>query len=135
VLADLLLSGNELHELAQLAAQVAPAALDVLDQRLRLVLREHGDLADAGVHAIRQHEIDDAELAAERRRGLASMQSQRLQALAAAPGHHDRQCSARQSADVTSGVGSSGVSHTVHPWVCSQPATLGGMPHQLFRDS
>ena len=45
--------------------------MDVLDQRLRLVLREHRDLADAGVHAVRQHEIDDAELAAERRRRFA----------------------------------------------------------------
>ena len=113
VLADLLLSRNQLDEFAQLAAQIAPAALDVLDQRLRLVLSEHGDLADAGIHAIRQHEVDDAELAAERRRGLAAMQGQRLEALAAASGHDDRQCAARQSADVASGVGPSGVSHTL----------------------
>ena len=71
VAAGLLLRGNHLDELAELAAHVTPAAMDVLDQRLRLVLREHRDLADAGVHAVRQHEIDDAELAAERRRGFA----------------------------------------------------------------
>ena len=84
-LADLLLRGNDLDELAELAAQVAPAALDVLDQRLRLVLRQDRDLADAGVHAVGQHEIDDAEFAAEGGRGLAAMLGQRLQALAAPP--------------------------------------------------
>ena len=68
-----LLRRDDLDELAELAAQVAPAALDVLDQRVRLVLRQHRDLADAGVDAVRQHEIDDAELAAERRRRLAAI--------------------------------------------------------------
>ena len=72
LLADLLLRRNHFHELAELAAQEAPAALHVLDQRLRLVLREDGNLADAGVHAVGQHEVDDAELAAEGRGGLGS---------------------------------------------------------------
>ena len=45
--ADLLLRGNQFDELAQFAAQVAPAALDVLDQGLRLVLRQNGNLPDA----------------------------------------------------------------------------------------
>ena len=40
VLADLLLRRHHLDELAELAAQIAPAALHVLDQRLRLVLRQ-----------------------------------------------------------------------------------------------
>ena len=95
-----------------LAAQIAPAALDVLDQRLRLVLREHGDLADAGIHAIGQHEIDDAEFAAERRRGFAAMQGERVQPLAATARHDNRQGAARQAADVASGIGPSSVSHT-----------------------
>ena len=64
--AELLLRRDDFDELAELAAQVAPAALHVLDERLRLVLGEDRDLADAGVDAVRQHEIDDAELAAER---------------------------------------------------------------------
>jgi len=70
VWADLLLRRNQFHEFAELAAQIAPAALDVLNQRLCLVLSEHGDLPDAGVDAIRQYEVDDPELAAEWRRRL-----------------------------------------------------------------
>jgi hypothetical protein len=89
VLARLLLRRDHVDELAELAAEVAPAALHVLDQRLRLVLREQADLADAGVHAVRQHEIDDAELAAEGRGGLAAMLVSSAQALAAAA-RHDR---------------------------------------------
>ena len=68
-----LLRRDDLDELAKFAAQEAPALADVLDQRVRLVLRQHRDLPDAGVEAIREHEIDDAELAAERRRGLAAV--------------------------------------------------------------
>ena len=89
--AHLLLRRDHLDELAELAAQVAPAALDVLDQRMRLVLRHHRDAADAGVHAVRQHEIDDAELAAERRRRLAAVIGEVLEALAAAAGHDHRE--------------------------------------------
>ncbi len=69
-LADLLLRRDDLDELAELAAQVVPAALHVLDEGMRLVLSEQADLADAGIDAVGQHEVDDAELAAERRRGL-----------------------------------------------------------------
>ena len=109
--ADLLLRRNQLDELAELAAQIAPAALDVLDQRLGLVLRQHRDLTDAGIDAIRQHEIDDAELAAERRRRFAAMLRESLEALAAPSRHDHRQGAARQSADVASGVVAGSVSH------------------------
>ncbi len=111
MLADLLLRRNELHELSQLAAQIAPAALNVLDQRLSFVLREHRNLADAGIDAIRQHEIDDAEFSAEGRGRLAAMLSECFEAFAAPAGHNYRECSAGQSADVTSGVVAGGVSH------------------------
>ncbi len=67
---DLLLCRNGLDKFTEFAAQVAPAALHVLDERLRLVLREDGDLANPGIHAVRKHEIDDAELPAERVAGL-----------------------------------------------------------------
>ena len=103
VAAGLLLRGNHFDELAELAAHVAPAAMDVLDQRLRLVLREHGDLADAGVHAVRQHEIDDAELAAERRRGFGAMFGEALEAFAAAARHDDGERAAGEAADVATG--------------------------------
>jgi hypothetical protein len=102
-LADLLLCGNHFDELAELAAQIAPAALDVLDQRLRLVLRKDRNLANAGVDAVREHEIDDAELAAKGRRGLAAMLGQRPQALAAAARHDHRERAAGQATDVATG--------------------------------
>jgi len=100
---QLLLRGNHLDELAELPAQVAPAVLHVLDQRLCLVLRENGDLADAGVHAVRQHEVDDAELAAEGRRRLAAMRGEIPQPLAAPARHDDGERAARQAAHVASG--------------------------------
>src|SRR5262249_50283599 len=100
------------HEFSQFAAQIAPAPLNVLNKRLRLVLREHGDLPDPGVHAIRENEIDDAKLAAERRRRLATMLGQRLEAFAAPTRHDHRQSAAGESADIASGVGPSSVSHT-----------------------
>jgi hypothetical protein len=43
---DLLLGGDQFDEFPEFAAQIAPAALDVLDERLRLVLRENRDLTD-----------------------------------------------------------------------------------------
>lgn len=66
LLVDPLLRRQQLDELVELAAQETPAALDVLDQAVRLVLGDHADAADARVDAIGQREIDDAKLAAER---------------------------------------------------------------------
>src|SRR6202034_89432 len=93
---------GEFDELTELAAQVGPATLHVLDQGLALVLGHQEDLANPGIHAVRQYEVDDAELAAERRRRLASVQRQVLEPLAAAAGHDDRQRTAGQTADVAS---------------------------------
>ena len=62
---DLLLGWHELHELTEFATQVTPSALDVLDERVGLVLRQHQDLADAGIHAVRQRKIDDPVFTAE----------------------------------------------------------------------
>ncbi len=50
-IAHLLLGRNDLDELAEFAAQVTPAALDVLNQRMRFVLGHHLDAANARVHA------------------------------------------------------------------------------------
>src|SRR5215831_4565711 len=99
---ELLLRGNHLDELAEFAAQVAPAVLHVLNERLCLVLREDGDLADAGVHAIRQHEVDDTELAAEGSCGLAAVSGEIAQALAAPTRHDDRERAASQAAHIPS---------------------------------
>ena len=98
--AELLLRRNDFDELAELAAQIAPTALDVLDQRMRLVLRHDGNAPDARIDAVRQDEIDDAELAAERRRGLAAMVGEMLQALAAPARHDDGERMAREPADI-----------------------------------
>jgi hypothetical protein len=37
-----------------------PTVLHVADQAVRLVLRRHADAADAGVHGIREREVDNA---------------------------------------------------------------------------
>jgi hypothetical protein len=74
---------------------------DVLDERVRLVLGQHRDLADAGVDAVRQREVDDAELAAERGRRLATVLGEVPQPLAAAAGHDHGKRPAGQSAEVT----------------------------------
>jgi hypothetical protein len=66
VLADLLLRRQDIDELMEAAVEEAPAALQVLDQTLRLVLGGNADAADSGVHAVREREVDDAELAAKR---------------------------------------------------------------------
>ena len=98
--AHLLLRRDHLDELVELAAQVAPAALDVLDQRVRLVLRHDRDATDAGVDAVREHEVDDAELAAERRRRFATVIGQVLEALAAAARHDDGERVPGNTADI-----------------------------------
>src|SRR5450631_955114 len=124
--ADLLLSGNQFHELAEFAAQVAPAALNVLYERLSFVLSQDRDLPYPGIDAIREDEIDDPKFTAEWRCRLAAMLCQRLQALAATSCHDHRQCAACQSADIASGVGTSSVSHTVLMLsisIASQPTT------------
>jgi hypothetical protein len=69
-LGDPLLRRPQLHELTELAAQKAPALLNMPDQRVRLVLRQHADAADTGVDAVRQRKVYDAELAAEGHRRL-----------------------------------------------------------------
>ena len=51
-LAELLLRRNDVDELAELAVQVTPAALHMLNQRVRLILRQDEDLANARVDAI-----------------------------------------------------------------------------------
>ncbi len=76
---DALLRGQELHELVEASVEEAPTALHVPDQALRLVLRADPDAPDAGVDAVGEREIDDAELAAERHRRFRAPLGQLLQ--------------------------------------------------------
>ena len=98
VLADPLLRRQDVDKLMEAAVEEAPAALQVLDQALRLVLRGDADAADAGIHAIRQGEVDDAELAAERNRRLRPPVGELHQTAAATAGQHDGESVVRELA-------------------------------------
>jgi hypothetical protein len=101
---DLLLRRQDVNELAELAAEIAPGALQVHDQVVRLVLGQHRDAADAGIDAVGQGEIDDPVLAAERRRRLGSRQRQPLEARAATAGENQRDGVPGQAADIAAGL-------------------------------
>ena len=55
----------------------APAARDVRVERVRLVLRQHLDLEEAGVDEVRQHEVDEAIATADRHRRLGALGGER----------------------------------------------------------
>jgi hypothetical protein len=93
-----LLRGQQVDELTHLVAQEAPAALQVAQQRVRLVLGDHADAAHAGVHAVRQREVDDAELAAEVHRRLGAHVGEVAQARTAPAGEHERERAAGEGA-------------------------------------
>ena len=61
-----LLCRQQLDEFLEFTTQEAPAMLDMLNQRVCLVLGQDTDHADTRIHAVRQREIDDAELPAKR---------------------------------------------------------------------
>lgn len=123
---DLLLSGNDLHEFAHFAAQITPAPLNMLNQGLGFILCQHGDLAYAGIYAIRQHEINDSKLAAKWCGRLAAPLGEGFEACASTAGHHYRQCAASQAADIASGVA------TGSEWHELKRATLGASPHHIL---
>ena len=58
-------------------------------EAVALVLRQHGDLEIAGVDEVREREVDEPVVAAERHRGLGAVERQRQQALALAARQHD----------------------------------------------
>ena len=87
-LGDALAGGQDVEALVALGAEEVPAALQVADQAVRLVLGGDADAADAGVQRVRQREVDDPGLAAEVDRGLGAAVGQLLQPAAAAAGQH-----------------------------------------------
>ena len=88
VLIHALLRGQQVDELVELVAQERPAALQVAQQAVRFVLREHADAPHPGVQAVGQREIDDAELAAEVHGRLGAPVGQMRQARPAAAGEY-----------------------------------------------
>ena len=83
-------AGMQVDEFLHAAVEEAPAALDMADQAVRLVLRGDADAADAGIDAVGQRKIDDAELAAERHGRLGAPVGEILQPAAAAAGENQR---------------------------------------------
>ena len=71
-----------------------PGRGDVAVQRMALVLREDHDLAVLGVDQVREREVDQPVVAAERHRGLGAVGGQRREPLALAAGEHHREDSA-----------------------------------------
>ena len=64
-----------------------PAAREVLHHRARLVLGEDAHLEDARVDEVRQHEVDDAIAATEGDGRLGTIEGERREPRAFAPGH------------------------------------------------
>src|SRR3989338_1800194 len=62
----------------------------MLNKAMRFILRRHADTANAGVYAVRQHEIDDAELATKGNSGLGPPIGQLIQTATSPSGQHHR---------------------------------------------
>ena len=98
-LGDLLLRRQDIDMLADAPVEEGPAALQVANQTVGLVLRGDADAAHARVDAVGEREVDDAVLAAEGHRGLATPVGELLQPAAASPGEHQCVSIAREPAE------------------------------------
>ena len=85
---DALARRENVEAFVTLGAKEAPAALQMADEAVRLILRRDADAPDAGIERIGEREIDDARLAAEIDRGLGAPVGQLHQPRAAAAGEH-----------------------------------------------
>ena len=126
---NLLLRRQQFDELLEAAVEETPAALDVANQAVRLVLRGHPDAANAGIHAVGEREIDDAELAAERHRRLAAPVGELFQPGAAPTGEHQRDRGVRELADEANRLG-----FNVPRAVISVPTMMFIERHVVSRD-
>ena len=95
-LRDALARRQYVEAFVSLRPQEVPAALQVADQRMRLVLRRHSHSADARIQCVGQREVDDARLAAEIDRRLGAPVGQFLQPAAAPSRKHIGHGVARQ---------------------------------------
>ena len=136
VLGHLLAGREDVEALVALGAQEGPAALEVADQAVGLVLRRHADAADAGVERVGEREVDDPGGAAEVHRRLGAAVGQLPQPRAAAAGQHERQRVAREAAGPemdTVPVRGERVSHGVPPTRQRRPAARR-RPARLLRE-
>ena len=86
VLVDALLRGNDLDELAQLAAEIGlPAEIDVPVEAHRLVLGEDEVLPHPAIEAVREREVDDPIGPAEGNGRFCPISRQRFQPRALSP--------------------------------------------------
>ena len=90
VVVEALLGRQQVDELVELAAHEAPAALQMAQQRVRLVLGGDADAADSRVEAVREREVDDPELAAEVDRRLRAPIGELHQPRSASAREHQR---------------------------------------------
>ena len=97
-LRDALARRQDVEALVALGAEEVPAALQVADQAVGLVLGGDADAADARVQRVREREVDDPGLAAEIDRRLGPLVGQLHQAAAAAAGEHIGHGIARRAA-------------------------------------
>ena len=81
---------EQLHAAAVAVEVPRPAQADVVVERARVVLGQDDDVVDVGVDAVRQREVDDPVLAAERHGRLGAHLGQDRQALALAAGEDHR---------------------------------------------
>ena len=91
VLAHPLHGRQDLDELAQVAGHDVPALADVAVQRQRLVLGEDVNVAQVGVDAVGERDVDDAVVAAESDRRLGAVAGQGIQALPCSSGQQHSQ--------------------------------------------
>ncbi len=98
---DSLRSGQDFDEFSRSSARLepGPAVQQMPDQRMRLVLGQYANAPDARVDAVRQREIDDAELAAEMEAWLGAPGRQVMQPRALPASENQGQRLAGQATD------------------------------------
>jgi len=87
---DALAGRQDVEALVALGPQEVPAALQMTDQAVRLVLGGDTDVPDAGIERIGEREVDDARFAAEIDRRLGASVRELEQARAAPTGKNIR---------------------------------------------
>ena len=97
-LGDALHGREDLDELAELVGDDrAPALADVAVERERLVLGEDVDVAEVGVDAVGEGDVDDAVLAGERNGRLGAIAGEGEEPFAGTTGKQDTKCISHRS--------------------------------------